>query len=122
MPREVYDTIMESAYRHFRHARRRPRILRWSAAAAAIIIVSVLVTNVFRKEDSARLHTAGAVLAEDIDRNGMVNIIDAFKLARHIESGRKLKTGWDINNDGQVNRGDVDYVANVAVRLHKKVI
>jgi len=57
----------------------------------------------------------------DIDRNGRVDIIDAFRLARHIESASPTKRKWDINGDGLVNRDDVDKVALAAVRLNKGV-
>jgi len=47
--------------------------------------------------------------------------IDAFRLARHIESASPTKRKWDINGDGLVNRDDVDKVALAAVRLNKGV-
>ena len=55
----------------------------------------------------------------DVDRNGRVDILDAFKLARHIESAGAVEGKWDMNGDGQVNREDVDIVAFAAVRLDK---
>jgi hypothetical protein len=45
-----------------------------------------------------------------------VDILDAFKLARHIESADADKK-WDINEDGVVNGKDVDLVASAAVSL-----
>jgi len=60
-------------------------------------------------------------LASDIDENGRVDILDAFKLARHIESAEVREAKWDINGDGQVNRDDVDVIAFAAVRLDKGV-
>jgi len=58
----------------------------------------------------------------DIDRNGRVDILDAFKLARQLESGGRSEMRWDINGDGVVDRSDVDTVAFVAVRLDKGVL
>jgi hypothetical protein len=67
--------------------------------------------------------------AIDIDRNGRVDILDAFKLARQIESAGRTEAnlslreqGWDMNGDGLVNRNDVDLVASAAVRLDKGVL
>ena len=61
------------------------------------------------------------VVPSDIDGNGRVDILDAFKLARGIEGVERGATEWDINGDGVVNREDVDYVAFKAVRLDKGV-
>jgi hypothetical protein len=57
----------------------------------------------------------------DIDRNGTVNILDAFTLARHIEAERPHRASWDVNADGLIDRRDVDTVAFTAVRLNKGV-
>jgi len=50
-----------------------------------------------------------------------VDILDAFKLARHVESAGAVEAKWDFNADGLVNRKDVDAVASAAVRLDKGV-
>ena len=67
------------------------------------------------------LKTVRAHISVDIDGNGRVDILDAFKLARDIESAEKAEMKWDINGDGFVNRSDVDFVAFAAVRLDKGV-
>ncbi|MHC4229665.1 MAG: dockerin type I domain-containing protein, partial [Planctomycetota bacterium] len=59
--------------------------------------------------------------AADIDQNGRVDILDAFKLARQIELAGSTEAILDINGDGLVNRDDVDMVALAAVRLDKGV-
>jgi hypothetical protein len=46
-----------------------------------------------------------------------VDILDAFLLARRIESGGPLDAGWDINGDGRIDGDDVDAIAFAAVRL-----
>lgn len=53
----------------------------------------------------------------DIDRNGQIDILDAFALARRIESGDSRPDGADINHDGQLNQKDVDLIAMNAVTL-----
>jgi hypothetical protein len=58
----------------------------------------------------------------DIDQNGRLNILDAFKLARNIEAGLHLERTWDINGDGLVNREDVDKVAFAAVSLDRGIL
>ena len=57
----------------------------------------------------------------DIDGDGRVNILDAYQLAKSLGAGRLAgpgAPGWhDVNDDGAMNRLDVDAVAYLAVRL-----
>jgi hypothetical protein len=48
---------------------------------------------------------------------GQVTILDAFALARQIEAGAATDRKWDANNDGTVDRRDVDALAQRAVKL-----
>jgi hypothetical protein len=56
---------------------------------------------------------------EDVNRDNLVNILDAFQLARELRSGSPLPSRFDFNGDGIVNRADVDAVAAQAVRLER---
>ncbi len=122
VPPEVDRAIMDQAHRHFVRRQRRSRLLRraGSIAAAAAVIIFAFSLNLTQKPGSS---TSQSILVEaqaiDIDRNGRVDILDAFKLARHIESADRTDKKWDINEDGVVNRKDVDLVALAAVRLDK---
>ena len=124
VPPEVDRAVMNQARQ--RLLRRRPRrLLRWavSVAAAAAVIIFVFTVELAKKEPGpvfSRLDHA--VTPADIDQNGRVDILDAFRLARHIESTDRPETKWDINGDGLVNRNDVDSVAFAAVRLDKGVL
>jgi len=97
------------------------------ATAAAAILVGISIWW-FNASPTARTAPEGRPQAlavarpvEDIDRNGTVDILDAFTLARHIEAGRPADRMWDFNGDGLVDRRDVDTVALAAVRLSKGV-
>ena len=137
VPPELDRAIMDKAHQHFIPKHWRHRIFRhislWRVAAAAAVIIFAFSLNLTEKP---RPTTSQSNLVEaqaiDIDRNGRVDILDAFKLARHIESADRTKTnlspvsstgqalqkqGWDINGDGLVNRNDVDSVAFAAVSL-----
>ena len=59
---------------------------------------------------------------EDIDQDGRVDILDAFALARHIESPRETVGEWDMNGDGTVDRADVDVIARAAVSLERSSV
>ena len=90
-----------------------------------IFVAVILQTNLSpmadsRKEPTApRAEAVSAMLPADIDLNGRVDILDAFKLARHIKSGASLKPEYDFNADGIIDRKDVDSIAFAAVRLDK---
>ena len=130
IPARVDRAVAEAARRHL--PQRRPRIwkLRWAmpaaAAAAAILVgISLWWFNASSTTQTARETRPQAVDAAlpkaDIDRNGKVDILDAFTLARHIESRQPVDKVWDFNGDGLIDRRDVDTVAQVAVRLNKGV-
>ena len=121
VPPELDRAIMDQANRRLvqRHWRHRifHHISLWRIAAAAAVIIFVFSLNLTQKPGPT---TTSSIIVEaqavDIDRNGRVDILDAFKLARHIESADAEKK-WDINGDGFVNRKDVDLVASAAVSL-----
>ena len=127
VPPEVDRAILDRAGRHFVGrkftpvGRRRFRwVGLWKVAATAAVVVFAFSLNLTNKSRQtiqySGLAKAGAV---DFDRNGRVDILDAFKLARQIELASNAGTNLDINGDGLVNRGDVDTVALAAVRLDK---
>jgi hypothetical protein len=53
--------------------------------------------------------------AEDINRDGRVDILDAYVLADRIEQQQRIS--GDVNNDGVTDREDIRLVAFAAVRL-----
>ncbi len=131
--------------RHFARPRRLVIRLRWAAgiaAAAALIAIAVVLYNAgvpttyqsaesqlnghltaqrISPEMPAALPAAGAEGRADVDSNGRVDILDAFRLARHIEARGRIEARWDLNGDGRIDRDDVDLVAFAAVRLEKGV-
>jgi len=57
-----------------------------------------------------------ASVARDLDGNGRVDILDAFAIAREIQSGRN-QPEFDINGDGRLTQADVNEIAQRAVTL-----
>lgn len=113
------DPRVDAAIAGFAHDRaiairrgaRRRRALKWGVAAAAGLALGafLMVRTVW-----APSHPAMA-LAEDVNGDGSVDILDAFALERAIAgAGTRLV---DVNGDGAVNRLDVDRIAIRAVRL-----
>ncbi len=91
------------------------RMTRWGLVAAAGLAVGVSLTAMFAWPS----RSARPTLAEDVNGDGVVDILDALALERAVE-GRSATTKWDLNGDGAVNRADVDRIAMVAVRLVPK--
>jgi len=130
VPQQVDKTITDLAkacLRERKHGTPRRLIvpMRWAAVAAAAVIVlgATLYTTVTHDtpHSAFRIPQSIAPGRADIDSNGRVDILDALRLARHIESRGQAQMQWDFNGDGLVDRKDVDAVAFAAVRLDKGV-
>jgi hypothetical protein len=110
VPAELDRAVLNRTCRHLLSRQRRwYRVIRWAgsvAAAAAIIILACVFFNLNH-----------STVGPDIDHNGRVDILDAFKLARQIESSDVHNRKLDFNGDGVVNQEDVDIVALAAVHL-----
>jgi len=117
VPPNVDEAVLVQARRRLQAvARRQSRIVTlapWMAAAASFVLLAWLAQTLIRSWTAV----PPIIAHEDIDRNGHVDILDAFTLARQIETGKALNL--DINGDGVVDRQDIDAVAAKAVRLEK---
>jgi len=130
VPPEAERAILDRAGEHFAGlgaGRDRRRLLHWRhlwhvAAAAAVVIFAFSLELTKKPQPPAGSSVPPQARTVDIDGNGRVDILDAFKLARQIESAPALEDSYDLNGDGLVNRGDVDFVASAAVRLDKGVL
>jgi hypothetical protein len=99
--------------------RRFARSAPWAAAAAAVVLVAAagalwrvgLGSPAPAAEAPARIGRA-----DDVNRDGRVDVLDAFALARAVDAGDR-RSEWDVNRDGAVDEGDVDAVAMAAVSL-----
>ena len=86
------------------------------AAAAAIVFAMMWMEPPSRPRPGiAQL----AVSREDIDGNGRIDILDAFTLARRLDTAAALQPEWDVTGDGRVDAADVDAIAMAAVRLSR---
>ena len=114
VPRQVDETVLRAAEHALRSPRPRTLTLRYAiAAGAAAAVVIVTVWLAIPPRPAAETSTAAAA---DVDRSGRVDILDAFALARRLESG--VAPGrTDMNGDGIVDRTDVDTIAMLAVTL-----
>jgi hypothetical protein len=127
VPPEVDRAVMDRANKHIvplQSSKRRRLRIHWGwriAAAAAVIIFAFSLDLTKQSGPSKDQFSQSKIQPVDIDRDGRVDILDAFKLARHIETNGPTEKAWDFNGDGRIDRNDVDIVAHAAVRLNKGV-
>jgi hypothetical protein len=120
VPADFDRAIMNEARKHLSKNHSRLKFARWAvSAAAAAVVVFAFVHNY---DGGGHADSPGVAFAiEDIDRNGRVDILDAYVLARSLKSAGAVDQKWDVNADGVVNGKDIDAVAASAVRLKKGV-
>ena len=128
VPPEVNRAVMDRANKHFAPLQsgkgKRLRVhWGWRIAAAAAVIIFAFSLDLTKQTGPATdRFSLSKTQATDIDRNGRVDILDAFKLARYIESAGNTETKWDFNGDGLIDHRDVNVVAHAAVNLDKGVL
>ena len=116
VPLAIDEAVLGRASEHLKHhAKRRPHwksLAPWAAIAASLTFGALCVHTL-----SKRGIKSASFVGEDFNRDGRVDILDAFGLARQIESGATIEARWDINGDGQVSRADVQAIAVRAVSV-----
>ena len=124
VPAAIEQQMRDLAAQHARRVRRfhaqarRPRgvmaVLRWAgpAVAAAVVALWVGVPVMHRGAEAPAARLQG-----DVNADGRLDIVDALLLARALEEGGALHSGWDFDGDRRVDRADVDALARQAVAL-----
>lgn len=117
VPPSVDASVLKAARQHLaRRERRRGRGLNpwllWPAFASACVVLALLAHTLTKPDraDFAR---------EDLNRDGRVDILDAFHLARELQASPPPSTTLDLNGDGVVDRRDAEIIAALAVKLEK---
>ena len=87
VPRAVDETVLRAAEHALRSPRPRTRRLRYAIAAGAAAAVVIVTVRLAIPPRPAAETAAASAAAADIDHNGRVDILDAFALARRLESG-----------------------------------
>lgn len=110
--------------RRFRLALRGAVLATGAAAAAAVLVLTLRPLNPDSVDPQGTMArnpqpTAPAPVvarAEDVDRSGTVDILDAFVVAKLVDlQGHLDNQTYDVNGDGKVDRSDVDRIAVAAV-------
>jgi hypothetical protein len=117
VPPSVDAAVLNAARKHLARPQSKERLTRrpwfmWPAAASACVMLALLAHTLMKPAgpDFAR---------EDLNRDGRVDILDAFHLARELEAGTPPPATLDLNGDGVVDRRDAEIIAALAVKLEK---
>ena len=73
----------------------------------------------FKNTVNEKLKQVPARVAEDIDGNGRVNIIDAYLMNRRLRSGVAMPKKLDLNGDGRIDHEDIKAIVKTAVSLRR---
>ena len=118
---ELDHRILGAARSAYAQRGRRWMAARWwgSGLAAAAAIVLALRVFVIHPASSRQGMNPSRQVARlgDVDHNGRVDILDAYRVARKIARHEPLDPAWDVNGDGVVDQKDVDLIAHMAVRV-----
>lgn len=90
----------------------------WAAAAVAVLALASVVMIGRRQavpNQLTRVASTSPLTEVDIDRDGRVTVLDAFLLAREMETRRDAAV--DVNRDALVDQLDVDTVLAMAVSV-----
>ena len=86
------------------------RWMLWPALVTGCAVVVLVIRT---------LTISGQFAREDLNRDGKVDILDSFALARELKTSGSLPGYLDVNGDGVVNKQDVNAIASRAVALGK---
>lgn len=122
VPPETDEAIRQSIRDHCAQQRGagrrvRPRTIGWSGAIAALVALAVTAWVLLSPTQPGPTQFAAQPRAADVDRDGTVNILDAFALARMLDAQRTPDTALDLNSDGVVDGRDVDAIVMQAVSV-----
>jgi hypothetical protein len=122
VPRTADEAVLRAAREHLvptrlRTSNKLARWFRWLAFATACVLLCAVAYRFTRPYSSS--NPGPAYAREDLNRDGHVNILDAFQLARQLRSGEKPEPSLDLNRDGVVDHRDADTIAAQAVKLER---
>ena len=105
------DATLQAAAR----ALLRPRPLPWWRPYVAVAAKLLIAIGLGIFGATVAIHWASQRDARDFDRNGQVDILDAFRMSLALADHRSLPEACDIDRNGRVDVHDVERIARDAV-------
>jgi len=120
----VDEATLRAAQRHLHAPERQAhswwRLVSWATATAVICVLAIVGYQRTRPPLPSNWAGVSVPAQEDLNRDGRVDILDAFALARGLKAGGAAPfKGVDINGDGVVDEKDAVAIAAHAVQLPK---
>jgi hypothetical protein len=107
VPGQIDERVLRAA-REMDLARNRVplrwRVIKWAGVAAAVVLALVIPTRLSQNSPPQ----TPTLVAGDFNRDGLIDILDAFALARAQRDG-----------DSSITKADIDAAAAAAVRLSR---
>jgi hypothetical protein len=120
VPRTIDESVLRTAREHLVPAQRRsPSAFTLWCRRLAIATACLLVCAAAYWLIQISQNRPQAFAREDLNRDGRVDILDAFLLARQLQSGDKPGPTLDLNGDGVVDHRDAETIAAQVVKLEK---
>lgn len=144
VPPTVDEALMKAARQHLGQPDKKRakwfRLIPWTAATAGFAAAVLLAfphakdflgfgqsKNAVRRgwKDAggpglASQSEGPAFAREDVNRDGAVDILDAFLIARKLQVAPSFDRKLDVNGDGVIDHRDIDAIAARAVSLEKR--
>jgi len=88
-------------------------------AFATVCVLGIWMARLLIPQGEFKSTIRAEFAREDLNRDGQVDILDSFALARELKSGKSLPAIFDVNGDGVVDERDMALIAAHAVELRK---
>jgi hypothetical protein len=117
VPAYVDRTVLDAARRHLGKPKKTSagtfrRWMLWPALVTGCVVIAFVAWLL--------MSPAPRFAREDLNRDGKVDILDSFALARELKTGGPLPAVFDVNGDGVVDERDVALIAAHAVAMGKE--
>lgn len=117
VPPTLDEAILEAGRRQL--VRRPRRSFGWWFTLPGLATSAALIVLMVQVHWNPLRNSAAKFAPEDINRDGQVDILDAFAMARQVRDGTAPTRVLDLNGDGVVDERDVARIVARAVSLGK---
>lgn len=123
VPPYIDQALFKAAEQHFNKPSKTRignfrRWMLWPAFAAACVLGLWMARLLIPQADLKSIIRTDYA-REDLNRDGKVDILDSFALARELKNDKQPPAVFDVNGDGVVDERDVALIAAHAVKLGK---
>lgn len=119
VPRTVDESILKAARKQLRPASKNRRnwwrLVPWAVGATTAVVVGLIMLQ----PQWVPPNVQAEARLQDLNHDGVIDVLDAFALARELEAGRTRPEARDLNGDGRTDQVDLGFLLAEVVRLDK---